>query len=68
MASLIIEVPQNPEGSIFPEVEVTQVETLTENQVGELIGLFVHVLHWLHLLPQYTQLVNLSNLLHFSIN
>ena len=52
MASLIVKVPQYPEGSIFPKVEVTQVETLTENQVGELLGLFVHVFTLPHLLPQ----------------
>ena len=62
-ADVVVEVPQYPEGSVFPKV--TPVETLTENQVGEL-GLFV--LHWPHLLPQYRQLVNLSNVLHFSIN
>ena len=63
VVSLAVEVPQYPEGSIFPKK--TPVETVSENQVGELELL---VLHRPQLLFQYGQFMNLPNVLHCSNN
>ena len=55
MDKLAVEVPQYPEGSVFPEVTPVDVETVSDSQVGEL-GLFVlHMPHCLSSFSQYGQ-------------
>ena len=55
MDELAVEVPQYPEGAIFPEVTPVNVETVSENQVGELGFFVLHMPHCPSSFSQYRQ-------------